>query len=48
MPKLDYDFTQEECCRRVINAIRGEPAKQGKKPTALQGLLTKTKLGKKE
>ena len=49
--KIDFDYTLEEFYQDIINDIKGEEAEvedKNKKPNAIQALLAKTQLGKKE
>ena len=47
MPKVDFKYTKEDLYREMAEALKGEPEKETK-PNAIQSLLAKTKLGKKE
>jgi hypothetical protein len=47
MPKLDFKYTKEDLYQEMAEALKGEPEKE-KKPNAIQALMAKTKLGKKE
>lgn len=52
MPKkIDFDYTLEDFYQDIINDIEGKPIEgeeKNKKPNAIQSLLAKSKLGKKE
>jgi hypothetical protein len=43
-----FKFTQEDLDAMILAALNEEPAKENKKPNAIQALLAKSKLGKKE
>lgn len=52
MPKkIDFDYTLEQFYQEILGDLESEPPKgqeKEKKPNALQTLLTKSKLEKKE
>ena len=52
MPKkIDFDYTLEQYYQDIINDLKGEATggeQKGKKPSKIQELLAKAKLGKKE